>query len=93
MRENVLGLFCGLIFVLALAGQAVAGNASLNNQQLSQDLQPLGLGAVSVLGSFAADVMENWQSKYLKLVPCIPATVWWCNPVCPSRRSRAARGG
>lgn len=88
-----MGLFCGLIFVLALAGQAVAGNASYNNQQLSQDLQPLGLGAYLVPGSFAADVMENWHSEYLQLVHYILATVWWCSAARPSRRSRATRGG
>jgi len=92
VRDNGLGLFCGLIFVLALGGQAVAGCASYNNQQLSQDLQTLSLGSYLISGSFAADVMENWQSEYLQLLLYILATVWMVQRGSPESKKPGEEG-
>jgi membrane protein implicated in regulation of membrane protease activity len=76
LRDNSLGLFFGAFFLLTLFGQAVAGNATYNNQQVAQGLQTLTFLQYLVSASFAADVMENWQSEYLQFLLYILATVW-----------------
>jgi hypothetical protein len=75
-RENGLGLFFGLIFLLALVGQALTGHADYDNQQLSQGLEPVSLGRYLTSSDFAVDVTENWQSEYLQFLLYLFATVW-----------------
>jgi hypothetical protein len=76
VRDNSLGLFFGVFFLLTLLGQAIAGNAAHNNQQIAQGLQTLTFVQYLVSASFAADVMENWQSEYLQFLLYVLATVW-----------------
>jgi hypothetical protein len=76
MKENGLSLSFGLIFLLALLGQALAGHAEFDNQQLAEGLQPISLGSYLVSANFATDVTENWQSEYLQFLLYIFATVW-----------------
>ncbi|MYS88623.1 MULTISPECIES: DUF6766 family protein [Streptomyces] len=76
LRHNSLGLFFLTSFLLALAGQAVAGRAEFNNQLVSDGMAPLGFGAYLTSSDFAVDVTENWQSEYLQFFLYIFATVW-----------------
>jgi hypothetical protein len=76
LRENGLGLAFGLAFLLALAGQAIAGHAEFNNQLRADDLQPISFATYVTSSDFAVDVMENWQSEYLQFFLYIFATVW-----------------
>jgi hypothetical protein len=76
LRENGLSLFFGSILILALAGQAVAGVAEFNEQQLVAGLQPTSLGDYLLSSDFAVDVAENWQSEFLQFLLYIYATVW-----------------
>jgi hypothetical protein len=76
LRENSLSLFFGLIFLLALFGQAIAGHAEFDNQQLSQGLPPISMGSYLTSADFATDVMENWQSEFLQFFLYVFATVW-----------------
>jgi hypothetical protein len=76
LRDNGLGLGFGVLFLAALAGQAVSGNADFNAQQLTNGGQPIGLAAYLTSSSFAVDVAENWQSEYLQFLLYIVATVW-----------------
>jgi hypothetical protein len=76
LRDHLLGLFFGGIFLMSLVGQFFAGLAQFNNEQHAQ-----GLSHVSALGyllsaDFAADVTENWQSEYLQFLLYIAATVF-----------------
>jgi hypothetical protein len=75
-RDMGIGLFFGVIFLLALAGQAVAGFDVYNNEQMSQGLQTIGFLGYLLSASFMADVMENWQSEYLQFLLYVGATVW-----------------
>ncbi|MDX3235044.1 hypothetical protein PV392_04965 [Streptomyces sp. ME03-5709C] len=63
-------------FLIALAGQAVAGHAEFNNQLVTDGLAPVGFGAYLTSSDFAVDVTENWQSEYLQFFLYIFATVW-----------------
>jgi len=76
LRDNSLGLFFMVTFLLALAGQAVAGHADFNNQLVTDGMAPISFGAYLTTSDFAVDVTENWQSEYLQFFLYIFATVW-----------------
>jgi hypothetical protein len=76
VKENSLGLAFGLLFVLALVGQAVAGHATFNEQQIADGLPPVSMGRYLTSADFAVDVTENWQSEYLQFLLFIMFTVW-----------------
>jgi hypothetical protein len=92
-RENGLGLAFGLAFLLALAGQAIAGHAEFNNQLLADDLQPIGFTSYMTSSDFAVDVMENWQSEYLQFFLYIFATVWLLQRGSPESKNMDRAGG
>ncbi|REJ06327.1 hypothetical protein DY023_06770 [Microbacterium bovistercoris] len=76
LRDNALGLFFLLLFLLAIAGQSMAGYF----RQL-EELAEHGRPAVDYLGfilspDFVVDVAENWQSEFLQFFLFIGATVW-----------------
>jgi hypothetical protein len=76
LRDHSLGLAFGLLFLGALVGQAFAGHADFNAQQLTDGLPPVSLGRYLTSASFAVDVAENWQSEYLQFLLFILLTVW-----------------
>ncbi|UJP11612.1 hypothetical protein L2X99_00270 [Microbacterium sp. KUDC0406] len=76
LRDNALGLFFLLLFLLAIGGQSVAGYF----RQL-EELAEHGRPAVDFLAfvlspDFVVDVAENWQSEFLQFFLFIGATVW-----------------
>jgi hypothetical protein len=77
LRDNSLSLFFGLIFLMALLGQAVSGWYAFNAEQTAEHLATISLGAYVTSASFAVDVAENWQSEYLQFLLYILATVWF----------------
>jgi hypothetical protein len=76
VRDNGLGLFFLTGFLLALAGQAIAGQADFNNQLLAEQLQPVSFGEYVTSSDFAVDTAENWQSEYLQFFLYVSVTVW-----------------
>ncbi|MGP3980076.1 DUF6766 family protein [Streptomyces sp. KR80] len=76
LRENSLGLAFGTAFLLAVVGQAFAGQADFNNRLVAENLQPIGIGSYMASSDFAVDVMENWQSEYLQFFLYVFLTVW-----------------
>jgi hypothetical protein len=76
LRNNALGLVFGALFLATLAGQAFAGLAQFNDQQVAQGAEPLTFGEYVSSSSFAVDVSENWQSEYLQFFLYIWGTVW-----------------
>jgi len=76
VRDNGLGLAFGLLFLLALTGQAFAGLAAFNHEQLINGGERIGLFDFVTSAEFAVDVAENWQSEYLQFFLYIFATVW-----------------
>jgi hypothetical protein len=76
LRDNALSVLFGCIFVLALAGQSVAGWLE-NNERLQQHGLPTeGFGAFITSSEFVVDVAENWQSEFLQFFLFIAATIW-----------------
>ncbi|MFH8487216.1 DUF6766 family protein [Streptomyces longisporoflavus] len=76
LRGNGLTLAFGTGFVLALAGQAIAGHAEFNNDLIAGQLHPVSFGGYLLTSDFAVDVTENWQSEYLQFFLYIFGTVW-----------------
>jgi hypothetical protein len=75
-RDHGLALFFGLILLAALAGQALAGVAEYNNQQLTDGLQEISLGQYLTSSSFAVDVAENWQSEFLAVGSMVVLSIY-----------------
>lgn len=76
IRDNGLSLFFLALFVLALAGQSLVGQANYN-----EELAMHGQGEVTYLrfissSAFLVDVAENWQSEFLQFFLFIFATIW-----------------
>lgn len=76
VRDNGLGLFFTVAFLLALVGQAIAGHADFNNQMAADQLQRVTFGEYLASSDFAVDVAENWQSEYLQFFLYVGVTVW-----------------
>ncbi len=76
LRDNGLSLFFFAIFVAALIGQAIAGNAEFNNEAIAHGSETKSLTSYVVSADFGQAVMENWQSEYLQFTLFIVATVW-----------------
>jgi hypothetical protein len=76
LRDNGLSVAFGLLFLGTLAGQAIAGHADYNHQQVLEGGQTISLPAFLATSEFAVDVAENWQSEYLQFFLYIFATVW-----------------
>jgi hypothetical protein len=76
LHENALTLFFGAIFVAALAGQAIAGVAQMNQDQRSAGLPTISIGEYVTTSQFAVDVTENWQSEFLQFLLYIGVTVY-----------------
>jgi len=91
-RDHGLALFFGLIFLAALAGQALTGVAGYNNQQITDGLQQISLGQYLTSSSFAVDVAENWQSEYLQFFLYIYATVWLLQKGSPESKPLGKQG-
>ncbi|BCJ55121.1 hypothetical protein Asp14428_65960 [Actinoplanes sp. NBRC 14428] len=62
--------------MVVLAGQAYAGLADYNQQQLTEGLPRISFARYVTSASFGADVAENWQSEYLQFFLFIFLTVW-----------------
>jgi hypothetical protein len=76
LRENSLFVFFWAIFLLALAGQSVAGFFDFNDQQVADGAAPVSWLGYVTSSDFGADVAENWQSEYLQFALYIVATVF-----------------
>jgi Domain of unknown function (DUF6766) len=76
LRDNSLSVFFFAIFVMAVAGQSLAGQRAYNAEQSSHG-EP-GVTYLQYLTSpdFGEALMENWQSEYLQFTLFILATIW-----------------
>jgi hypothetical protein len=76
LRDNSLSLVFGALFLVTLVGQALAGLADYNADQVARGLPTVSLGEFVTSSTFGVDVMENWQSEYLQFFLFIYLTVW-----------------
>ncbi|MEY2452843.1 MAG: hypothetical protein QOD92_2417 [Acidimicrobiaceae bacterium] len=76
LKHNGLSLFFGVIFLAALFGQSVVGEARYNEEQRVDGRAEVTYTEYVTSSDFAVDVTENWQSEYLQFLLYILATVW-----------------
>jgi hypothetical protein len=82
LRNHSLALFFLAILLAALVGQAIAGHAEYNNDEIEhaqltgEQPETISLGRYVVSSAFGQAVMENWQSEYLQFFLFILTTVW-----------------
>jgi hypothetical protein len=93
LRESSLGVCFGVLFLLALVGQAFAGWKQYNNQQLAGGFGQIGLGDYLTSADWAVDVSENWQSEYLQFTLFLFLTVWLLQRGSPESKELDKAGG
>jgi hypothetical protein len=85
--ENSLSLVFGGLFLITLAGQALAGHADFNQRQLADGLATVGFWPYLTTSDFAVDVTENWQSEFLQFFLYTWGTVWLVQRGSPESKS------
>jgi len=76
LRNQSLSLVFLAMFLAALVGQAIAGHADYNNDQIAHMGETISIWRYLVSSEFGQAVMENWQSEYLQFTTFILLTVW-----------------
>jgi hypothetical protein len=76
VKDHALGLFFLIAFLLALAGQSLAGNASANEQRPAQGGSTLSWPEYVTSSGFAVDVAENWQSEFLAVLSMVVLSIY-----------------
>ncbi|XPP25471.1 MAG: DUF6766 family protein [Leucobacter sp.] len=92
IKDHGLSLCFAGAFLVALAGQSLAGLSVYNAEQAAH-----GAAAASWLGfvtssDFIVDVAENWQSEYLQFFLFILATVWLVQRGSPESKNPGNEG-
>lgn len=67
LRDNGLTLVASLLFVLAMAGQALAGMGAYNQEQRDHGEPEAGLLEYLRTPHFAEATFENWESEFLQM--------------------------
>ncbi|WP_067355106.1 DUF6766 family protein [Microbacterium hydrocarbonoxydans] len=91
-KDNALSLFFLALFVLALAGQAVAGFLRTNSELADHGRPPTDFGAFVTSSDFLVDVAENWQSEFLQFFLFIAATIWFVQRGSPESKKPGDEG-
>jgi hypothetical protein len=92
VRDNGLSLLFGALFVLALAGQSLAGWLESNERLQQHGLPPDSFGAFVTSSEFVVDVAENWQSEFLQFFLFITATIWFVQRGSPESKKPGDEG-
>jgi hypothetical protein len=92
VRQHLLSIFFGVIFLVALVGQSVAGLAVLNEEQLSHGLPAVSYGSFITSSDFVVDVAENWQSEFLQFFLFILMTIWLVQKGSPESKKPGHEG-
>ena len=76
LKENSLSIVFLVLFLAAISGQAIAGHADFNEEQVRHGDPEMSLSRYVVSSDFGVAVMENWQSEYLQFTLFVLLTVW-----------------
>lgn len=87
LRENGLLLAMTGLFLLALAGQALAGYAVYNDDARDHGEDVVTFPAYLTTGHFGEAVFENWESEFLQMGVFVLLTVWLRQKGSPESKS------
>ena len=76
LRNNGLSLALMALFLLSLAGHAVAGYRSHNEDQAMHSEESIAFSAYLQTGAFIESVAENWESEFLQMGAFVLLTVF-----------------
>jgi hypothetical protein len=76
LTQNSLSIVFLVLFLAAVTGQAIAGHADFNEEQVRHGDPEISLSRYVVSSDFGTAVMENWQSEYLQFTLFVLLTVW-----------------
>lgn len=92
LYRNGLSIFFGVILLAALVGQAYAGLHVFNNSAAAHGGGEISIWRYVTSSTFAARVMENWQSEYLQFSLYIFGTVWLLQRGSPESKELGREG-
>jgi hypothetical protein len=92
MGKHALSIAFGILFVLALVGQSIAGFFVYNDEQQSHGQSPVAFGDFITSSHFVVDVAENWQSEYLQFFLFILVTIWLVQQGSPESKKPGDEG-
>jgi hypothetical protein len=92
LYDNALSIFFFVILLGALAGQAFAGLHVFNNDAAAHGGGEISIWRYVTSSTFAARVMENWQSEYLQFTLYIFGTVWLLQRGSPESKELGQEG-
>lgn len=76
LKNNSLSLVLGALFLFALAGQAVSGWLTYNEEQREHAEQVARFGEYLANSHFLGAVFENWESEFLQMALFVALTVF-----------------
>jgi len=76
IKNNGLSIVFLVLFLAAVSGQAIAGRADFNEEQVRHGNPEISLSRYVVSSDYGVAVMENWQSEYLQFTLFVLLTVW-----------------
>ena len=92
LRDNGLSLVFLALFVLALAGQSIAGFLRENEELAEHGQSAVDFFSFVTSSEFLVDVAENWQSEFLQFFVFIAATVWFIQRGSPESKKPGDEG-
>ncbi len=92
MGKHALSIAFGVIFLLALVGQSIAGYQVFLEEQSSHGGDPAPYLEFITSSQFLVDVSENWQSEYLQFFLYIFATIWLVQQGSPESKKPGEEG-
>jgi hypothetical protein len=90
--ENGLTLCFLALFLLALAGQAIAGYDAFNADQTQHNSSTVSFGDYVTSSAYGQAVTENWQSEYLQFTLYIFITIWLVQRGSPESKELGKEG-
>jgi hypothetical protein len=75
LRNNGLSIVLGILFLLLLGGQAVAGFLDTNEERRDHGEPAIALGQYLKSGEMLEATMENWESEFLQMSIYVLLTV------------------
>jgi hypothetical protein len=92
LKDNALSIAFGVLFLGALAFQALAGWQDFNETERMHGGEEIGLGRYVVSSAFGVAVLENWQSEFLQFTLFILLTVWLVQRGSPESKEPGEEG-
>ncbi|HKH62487.1 MAG TPA: DUF6766 family protein [Flavitalea sp.] len=76
LKDNGLSLVFFILFLITIAGQAIAGLEEHNQEMIEEGGQPVRMGEYISSGHFLQSTFENWESEFLQMALFVVLTIF-----------------